>query len=182
MNTQIFDNFPVIQLEKVTLRNLISEHDYLDYFNYMNNPEVANYLSQDDLPSNPDLAKIEINYWASLFDRRASIYWAIADSNTNKIIGTCGFNYWNKDQRRSEISYDLDHNYWKKGITTQVVKAISNFASETMQIQRIQATVAIDNIPSIKVLEKSGFIQEGCLKKYGVLNGETKDFYMYALT
>ena len=50
-----------------------------------------------------------------------------------------------------------------------------------MKLTRIQATVAIDNIPSIKMLEKVGFNQESLLQKYGVLHGVAKDFYMYAL-
>jgi ribosomal-protein-alanine N-acetyltransferase len=176
----IFSVFPTILLDKIVLRKIIIEDDYLDFFNYINNPQVAEYLSSYDLPATPELAKIELGYWASLFEKSIGFYWAITIDN--KIIGTCGFNYWNRDQRRAEVSYDLDFNHWNKGITSQAIKAITDFALKEMQVQRIQATVAIDNIGSIRVLEKSGFIQEGLLKKYGILNGETRDFYMYART
>jgi ribosomal-protein-alanine N-acetyltransferase len=63
----------------------------------------------------------------------------------------------------------------------EAVKAISDFALKEMKIERIQATVAIDNLPSIKVLEKSGYNQECLMKKYGVLHSKTKDFYLYSL-
>lgn len=177
----IFEYFPVIDLGDIILRKISIENDHLHYFNYITSPQVTKYLSNDDIPENLEKAQIELGYWGKLFDYRHSFYWAITDKKTNKIIGTCGFNYWNKTHNRAEISYDLDYNYWGKGIMTKAIKSISNFCLDTMNVQRIQATVAIDNIPSIKVLEKSGYTKEGILKKYGVLQQEVKDFYMYAL-
>lgn len=178
----IFDHFPVIQLDGITLRQIIPEEDHQHYFNYINKPPVAAYLSNEDLPDSAENAKIELNYWAGLFNYRSSFYWAVALQSSNQMIGTCGFNHWNVSQRRAEISYDLDYNYWGKGIMTQAIKAITGFGLEDMLLQRVQATVSIDNLASIKMLEKVGLNRESLLKKYGVLHGQAKDFYMYAKT
>ena len=181
MNINIFDIFPVIRLDNdIVLRKIVTELDYLDYFNFITKPEVSKYLSIDDLPLSPEAAKIELDYWAKIFDRRAGFYWAIAIESSNKLIGTCGFNYWNKSHRRAEISYDLNSDYWGRGISSKAVEAVINFAAQEMQIQRIKATVANDNISSIRVLEKNVFKREGCLDKYGILHDRTVDFYMYA--
>lgn len=180
-HNDVFEFFPVINLGDIILRKISIEDDYINYFNYITSPKVTKYLSNDDIPDNVEKAKIELEYWGKLFDYRHSFYWAITIKETNKIIGTCGFNYWNKTHNRAEISYDLDYNYWGKGIMTNAIRTISNFCIDVMKAQRIQATVAIDNMPSIRVLEKSGYIKEGLLKKYGVLQQEAKDFYMYAL-
>ncbi len=177
----IFDSFPVIKLASgVVLRKIALEADHLDFFNYITNPQVTNYLAADDIPHSPEGAKIELGYWEKMYDRQVSVYWAVALESNNQIIGTAGFNYWNKGQRRAEISYDLDYNHWGKGISTNAVKAITNFGLKDMQVQRIQATVAVDNIPSIRVLEKSGYKREGMMEKYGILNGQAKDFYLYS--
>jgi ribosomal-protein-alanine N-acetyltransferase len=177
----IFNQFPIIKLDDIILRQIIPERDYQRYFDYLNKPQVAAYLSSEDLPNSLDAAKIELNYWAGLFNYHASFYWAVVSCDTDQIIGTCGFNHWNKSQCRAEISYDLDHNYWGKGIMAKAVKAITNFGLNDMQLHRIQATVAIDNISSIKMLEKVGFNRESLLQTYGVLHGIPKDFYMYTL-
>jgi ribosomal-protein-alanine N-acetyltransferase len=183
MNEEIFAIFPVMNLGNgVILRKISVENDYVDFFNYINHPKVSDYLGSTDIPESLENAKIELAYWDRMFDYKSSIYWAIALEASNKIIGTAGYNYWNKEQRRAEISYDLDFNYWNKGITTSAIKAIINFGLHDMQIQRIKETVAIDNISSKKVLEKNGFKQEGLMKKYGILKGKTKDFYMYAIS
>lgn len=181
MTDDIFAIFPTITLDNdFFLRRISIEEDSLNFFNYINHSKVAEYLSVDDLPNSPETAKVELGYWNHLFDRKSCFYWAIATREDNKIIGTCGFNYWNKSQKRTEVSYDLDHNYWGRGITTKALKAISDFSINDMKVQRIQATVAIDNISSIRVLEKTGFKREGLIEKYGFLKEAARDFYMYA--
>ncbi|MEK6733910.1 MAG: GNAT family protein [Pseudomonadota bacterium] len=182
MSDKIFEKFPEIKLDDgIILRQILPDIDYLYFYNYITDPKVTAYLAPEDIPSNQESAKFELGYWARLFDRHNSFYWAIVVERANRIIGTCGFNFWNRSQKRVEISYDLDHNYWGKSITTNAVKAISDFAFMQMEAQRIQATVAIDNIPSIRVLEKSNFKKEGVLEKYGFLNNQPRDFYMYAI-
>lgn len=183
MNMNVFDIFPVMRLgNNIILRKIAVEEDHVNFFNYINHPLVSDYLSLADIPDSFENAKVELNYWDRMFSYKTSIYWAIALESSNKIIGTAGFNFWNKEQRRAEISYDLDYDYWGCGITTSAIKAITQFGLNDMQIQRIQATVAIDNISSMKVLEKNGFEREGVMKKYGILKEKTKDFYMYSKT
>jgi ribosomal-protein-alanine N-acetyltransferase len=179
--SDIFDHFPIITLDEIILRKISLEQDYADYFNYITSPHVTKYLPNDDIPDSLERAKIELNYWSRLFEYRSSFYWAIAKKDTNQIIGTCGFNYWNKTHKRAEISYDLDYNHWGKGIMTKAVKAISDFAFDSMGVIRIQATVALDNQPSIRVLEKVSYIRECKMSKYGILQGQPKDFYLYSL-
>ena len=60
------------------------------------------------------------------------------------------------------------------------IKGILTFADLVLALVRIQATVIIDNERSIKVLERCGFKREGLLKQYEVVEGEHKDYYMYA--
>ena len=181
MQNDLFKFFPTFQLSKVILRQIIPEQDYQDYFHYMNHLEVAAYLSSDDLPIDLESAKKELSYWSSLFNYRSCFYWGIALKESNQLIGTCGFNHWNKTHNRGEISYDLNRNYWSRGIMTEAVKEISKFGLEEMNMQRIQATIAVDNVASIKMIEKVGFEREGLMKNYGLLHKEIKDFYMYSI-
>lgn len=178
----MFTNFPVFNFDNFTLRRIDLEKDYLDFFKYIIIPDVAKYLADVDVPTSPESAKVELGYWSKLFETKNSFYWAIADKASNKIIGTCGFNYWNRTHQRLEVSYDLDKNYWNLGITTNSVAIITEFAFAVMKVLRIQATVAIDNFSSIKVLEKCGYKCEGLLKNFGILQGVPKDFYMYGIT
>lgn len=179
MNERVYFEFPVIEIGDITLRE-ITKDDVKAFYSYISDKRVNRYIAEDDVPKNIESAEKELMYWADLYTYRRSIYWGIVKTKNNILIGTCGYNNWSRMHKRGEISYDLAHSYWGKGISTRCVKAISDFGFAAMGLQRIQATVAIDNIGSIKVLEKSNYKREGLMRSYGILHGQAKDFYMYS--
>ena len=92
MNIQhFFGPFPVLDLGDIILRQ-IEESDAQDYFDYMNRDEMEGFLTKENRPQTLDKAVEEVKYWGSLFPTKRSIYWAIAIKETNKMVGTAGFN------------------------------------------------------------------------------------------
>lgn len=172
--------FPVMKLGDIILRE-IQEKDAQGYYEYMTHPEVKKFLSGDDTPKDLEHAAKELSYWRRLHPAGISCYWAIVNQSGN-IIGTCGYNHWAKTHRRLELSYDLNHEYWNKGITTRALMAICEYAYKMLNVNRIQATVACNNFASIRVLEKLGLQKEGVMKDYGILLGKPYDYYMYGVT
>lgn len=175
----IYNKFPILKLENLILREF-NFGDISYFFSYINHPEVKKFLSSEDIPNTYDEAQKELGYWKNLFYQKYSIYWAIAESDTNKLIGTCGFNNWNVHHKRVEISYDLDFNYWNRGLMTKILDKICSFAFIELGVYRIQATVICENVSSIRVLEKLGFKREGTLLNYAIKDNEIKNSYMYA--
>ena len=177
MSERVFSKFPILQMKDLALREL-QITDNKPFYTYLSDPMVNKYVSEEDTPKSLEAAKDELKYWASLFHNRRSVYWGIARKDTDMLIGTAGFNVWSRTHQRGEVSYDLARPHWGKGIMTRVLQAICDYGFSTMDINRIQATVATDNIGSIKVLNKVGFQKEGDLREYGILHGKKKDFYM----
>ena len=175
----LFGPFPVIDLNDIILREIVDE-DTENYFTYMNREGMENFLTADNRPKDLESARIELNYWGGLFKNKRSFYWGIAVKDTNKLIGTIGFNIISYSHLRAEISYDLDPEYWGKGIMLKSAKNVIRYAELVLRLIRIQATVIIDNQRSINLLERCGFVKEGLLKKYEVVNNEHKDYFMYA--
>ena len=103
--------------------------------------------------------KDEMHYWISLYNRRISVYWAIADKNTNRMIGAIGFNEWNRFNKcyRNIESYDLSKVYWRKGIMGKAMAKVLEFGFNTMNINRIQASTLLVNKPSWKLLKINWF-------------------------
>jgi [ribosomal protein S5]-alanine N-acetyltransferase len=52
---------------------------------------------------------------------------------------------------------------------------------QSLRLHRIEAGCAVENIPSIKVLEKAGMTREGLKRKKLPIRGEWKDNYFYAI-
>lgn len=180
MNVQyFFGDFPALDLGDVILRE-IEESDAQDYYEYMSNNAMEGFLTKENRPNSVEKALEEVRYWSSLFPQKRSIYWAIALKENNKMIGTAGFNLISFPNDRAEISYDLSPEYWGKGIMLRSINGILKFADIALELVRVQATVIVDNERSIKVLERTGFKKEGLLKKYEIVEGEHKDYFMYS--
>ena len=80
------------------------------------------------------------------------------------------------------IGYALDEHFAGKGITTEAVQLMVQFAFITLKLNRVEAYVSPNNVGSIRVLEKVGFLQEGLLKQLLYINGQWEDHYIYAIT
>lgn len=172
-------DFPTMDLDDIILREIV-DSDAEAYFNYMSRPEMVSFLTEANCPRSLDQALEEVRYWGSLFRNRRSYYWGIALKSNNQLIGTAGFNMISPAHMRAEISYDLDYDYWGCGFMLKSIKNILKFSDLALHLTRVQATVIMDNERSIKVLERCGFTSEGILKKYEIVNGVHKDYYMYA--
>lgn len=68
--------FPTLDLDDIILREL-TDTDAEDYFNYMNKPEMAIYITESNRPKTLEEAKEEIRYWSSLYKNHRSFYWVL---------------------------------------------------------------------------------------------------------
>lgn len=79
------------------------------------------------------------------------------------------------------VGYSMDQNYAGRGIATEAVALVLDFAFNKLNIHRIEAYVAPENLASVRVLEKSDFVREGLLRELLFINGHWVDHYMYAI-
>ncbi|MHA6260269.1 GNAT family N-acetyltransferase [Sporosarcina sp. CAU 1771] len=78
------------------------------------------------------------------------------------------------------IGYSIDEGKIGRGIGTEAVKLVTQFAFEKVALHRVEAYVSPRNEGSMKVLEKSGFTREGLLRKLLYINGVWEDHHLYA--
>ncbi len=81
----------------------------------------------------------------------------------------------------AEIGYWLGEPYWGRGLMTAAVAAFSDYAFETFRLRRLYAQVLEWNSASMRVLEKTGFVLEGRLRRSAIKDGEVADELLYAL-
>jgi len=63
-----------------------------------------------------------------------------------------------------------DKNFWGRGVATEVITKLIEYAFDNLNIQRISAEVEEKNIPMVKVFEKVGFEQDGIFKQARIKN------------
>lgn len=116
-----------------------------------------------------------------LAKEKKSQQFAIISHETGEVAGMMGLNRINHQYRRVEIGYWIGVDYRGKGLTTEALELVVKYSFKNLKALRAHAFVDPKNIPSIKVLEKAGFVREGLLKKFYRSRNKQYDVYIYAM-
>lgn len=81
----------------------------------------------------------------------------------------------------SELGYALSTRHHGRGTMAAALGQLLPELLLRTAVERIEARCAIDNEASRKVLERLGFVHEGRLRSYFVLQGRRTDHHLYAL-
>lgn len=66
-----------------------------------------------------------------------------------------------------EVGYFLKQSAWGRGYATEACIRVLQFAFQESPLQEVVATFEEENAASIRVLQKSGFVDRGRMKSYG---------------
>jgi len=171
--------FPVIETERLILRNLIRE-DAPFILEQFSSPAVSQYL-MDAPPINKIEEAVAIIAFYENPEEKGRNRWLILRKEDNMLLGTCGFHRWEKDYFRAEIGYDLTEPYWGKGYMSEALQAMLKNGFENMGLNRIDALVAVENRLSVNLLERFNFKREGILRDYFCLDGKFYDHFIFSL-
>jgi len=80
----------------------------------------------------------------------------------------------------AEVGYWLSEQYWGRGIVTEALVLVTNYAFDERNLLRLFALPFADNAGSTRVLEKAGYVCEGILRSSSVKYGQPRDQAMYA--
>jgi [ribosomal protein S5]-alanine N-acetyltransferase len=172
-------HFEILSTEHLSLRKLTPE--VFDYIYTMYSDEaLLHFLGLTD-EKTLEIEKEKHQKGLSTHNR-SFLYFQVIHKITDKIIGWCGYHTWYLDHNRAEIGYGLfDESYKGKGIMTEAIKPILDYGFHKMNLHRIEAFIAPENIPSIKLVERFGFIKEGHLRQHYFKNDVMEDSVVYAL-
>lgn len=80
-----------------------------------------------------------------------------------------------------EVGYWLGEPYWSKGIGTRALQLFIDLCRSDYGYQRLEAGVFSNNLGSIKLLRKCGFIKEGVRQSRIIKDGVTMDEHVFGL-
>ena len=171
--------FPTLHINRDYLLREQSIDDAEDFLAYYSHAEVNQYIYAE-VPTSIPAALNEIIYCRNLFAQKKGLYWTIARADNNQMIGAFGLYQRSADEL--EICYDLDRNYWSKGIISAAIDTVITFAFSKMNCKEIFAITTHNNHASIRVLEKNKFKHVGTLKQYRYFKGTMHDVEKFILT
>ena len=80
-----------------------------------------------------------------------------------------------------EIGYKFSSEFHHMGYATEAVGFCTKLAFNELRMHKVTAVVHPGNVPSMKLLNGLGFVQEGLLHDYLILHGKWCNHYIYGL-
>jgi len=89
----------------------------------------------------------------------------IENRETGEIVGIINLFHIDRKNRRAEVGYWLGKKHWGRGIMSEALHLMLDYAFREMKLVRVSAKVFHPNTASAMLLEKAGFKLEARLRK-----------------
>ncbi len=149
------------------------------FYTYASKPEATKYVSW---PTHQRLSdtRAYIAHTRGGWEMGVDYSFAIRLAN-RRLIGSCGVV---NDQGALQFGYIFSPNQWGQGYATEICKALMSLVSSMPGVLSVGTFVDVDNIASVRVLEKSGL---RCLERrekwfrFVNQNNAAKDCFVFSL-
>lgn len=170
---------PTLETPRLRLRPF-ADTDADAIYALQSNPRVLRYW---DSPPWTDRARAQAFLAAcrQMAEDGSGVRWAIETRADRAFLGWCAMFRWNPVYRSLGIGYCLDEPGWGRGHATEAVRALLQWAYDTLDLNRVEAELDTRNAASARVLEKLGFEREGLRREDCVVAGEVSDSWIYGL-
>ena len=144
-----------------------------EYLSWVNNKEVKKYL---EINSN-SFSMLELKkYVEKTLLSSSSVFLAIEDAISGKHIGNIKLGPIDYKHNNAPIGIMIgDKNYWGRGIASEAIMLLSDYAFRELHLHKIYAGFYSLNIASMKTFLKSGFSQEARLVEHCLYEGRYID-------
>ena len=131
---------------------------------YANDPEVTRYLSwraYDRVePLNAFLREC-VAHWEK---GAGHLAWLLCLKGTDKPIGCIGITL--EGGGKAMFGYVLARKFWRHGFAAEALTFLVNWALAQPTIYRAWAYCDVENVASLRVMEKAGMVREGILRRW----------------
>lgn len=170
---------PVLQTERLWLRPL-DVTQYMHLFAECGDDEISTYFGFETAEQ-LEAERERYRKGVVTFNRHFHNF-LLVHKETGRVIGSCGYHTWYIYHNRAELGYAIyDEAHKNKGYMGEALKAVIRYGFEHMGLNRIEALIGPENVPSLTLVHRMGFLKEGILREHYVKNGVAEDSVAFAL-
>jgi [ribosomal protein S5]-alanine N-acetyltransferase len=173
-----FSPFPVLHTGRMVLRR-IEPTDADDLLFLRSDAAIMKYLDREPLHSVNEAA-LFIRRISDSLEHNEGITWGISLKDDTRLVGTIGFWRLMKEHFRAEIGYLLHPAYWGKGLVSEAITTVMDYGFNVMKLHSVEANVNPTNKASVRVLEKTGFVQEAYFRENYFYKGRFLDTLIFS--
>ncbi|MDD3160022.1 MAG: GNAT family protein [Candidatus ainarchaeum sp.] len=163
-----------IKTKNLILRELNSK-DCLDVLEIFSNIKITKWMLKYRHPFTKEHAKFHIKKAIKSSKEKIREYYTfgIELKKEKKLVGQIGLKV-DLNQNIGELNYALNENYQKRGIGSEALEKVLEFAFKKLKLRKVSAGYYPENKPSRKLLEKFGFKKEGYLREEAICKADMK--------
>ena len=120
----------------------------------------------------PDLSIIFVEKKVRQFEAKEEFLFTLRENESNKLVGLVYIKEVDWTTKQGEFAYCIDYTVEGKGLITETVKQLSDYAFDTLGLETLQIISHKNNIGSIKVAENNNFTWIKTLKNEFTPPGE----------
>lgn len=108
-------------------------------------------------------------------------FWLFRKDAPEEPIGSiCFSNIMHGAFKKCIIGYKLGEEFCHYGYMQEAISFLIPIVMKELDLHRVEAYVQPDNMPSIRLLEKLHFVEEGYLQKYAEIHGNWTDHLLFS--
>lgn len=172
--------FPQLQTERLKLRCL-TPADAVELFAIHSDHETMQWFGVDPMTHLEQAQKLIQTFAEWRTQANPGTRWGLERLADGRLIGTCGLFKWQRDWRKCMLGYELSRAAVGQGYMEEALRAVLPWGMREMGLNRIEAQIHPDNLPSIRLAERLHFVAEGTLREAGYWGGRYHDMLQYGL-
>jgi RimJ/RimL family protein N-acetyltransferase len=148
-------DFAPIRTDRLILRRSRPE-DAATISAYRSDPDVNRQQGWDR--TDPDGVRAEIEEMARRVpgERGGWVQFTVEDGETGRLVGDVGLSPADGEPGVIMVGYTISPAFQARGYATEAIRALVDYAFDTLEADVVRAYASAENIPSIRVAEKVG--------------------------
>src|SRR5690606_31114159 len=118
-----------IKTERLLLRQIV-EDDIYNIYKGLSHPEVIKYYGVEY--DNLGATKEQMAWFSNLEKTETGVWWAICSLDNTVFYGAIGLNDLEREHKKAEIGFWLLPEFWQKGIMTETIPLICDYAFDCL--------------------------------------------------
>ena len=163
--------------ERIYLRRVTLDNVNETYVDWLNDPEVNQYLETRYQVQTLDSVR---EYVEGMAGKEDELFLAIHLKDKDRHIGNIKLGPVNPIHTFADVSLFIgEKSCWGKGIATEAISVLANCAFSVLELNKLRAGCYSENKGSARAFLKSGFEQEGRLRNQWIMNEKYQDELLF---
>jgi RimJ/RimL family protein N-acetyltransferase len=105
---------------------------------------------------------------------------AVVDEATGEFVGFAALVTIDQEGREAEAGYIVSPQARGRGVAARALRLLTDWALNELALERVELRITPENLGSIRVAERCGYVREGVLRSVHFKQGERSDLVVYS--